>query len=475
MIARKELLEDLLRKRRGRSPTARTSPGDGAASSKRPPSKAWRASSPSARTRRIATAAATTGARSRSWRATSSRSSASRRRRARAGFGSLLLARPDPEHGWRYAGRVGTGFSDELIAAAQAARPRHACRADRLRAAARHRPAQREVDRADGRGRGVLSRRRQRGPAAPALAEGGPAGQGSRTCSIPTEAASQRPRPPDPRNDVRLSTPNAGVPRPRHHQGRRRRLLHGGHAVAAAGSHQPAAVDHPLHRGHRQGVLLPEAPHGRACRSWSGADQGGVRRKRRLPGRRERIADGAGAVQRHRVPSLGRARPTARARRPHRLRPRPGPRRAVARDVAARPAQVRELAGRTVAEVLPANLRRQGPARGGAAESGLHWATVKPFARALAESLAAGEPSRYRRHGDQVAAQGRIFVDYLRNGRGATSVASYSLRARPGAPVAVPLSWEELPGSSAPMPSTSSPCPRGSRDCVPTPGKGSTR
>ena len=72
------------------------------------------------------------------------------------------------------------------------------------------------------------------------------------------------------------------------------------------------------------------------------------------------------------------------------------------------------------------------------------WARAKKFAHALAESFAAVRPGEFLAVASKQRRDGRIFIDYLRNTRGATSVASYSLRARAGAPVAVPLRWAEL-------------------------------
>ncbi|WP_101927226.1 MULTISPECIES: DNA ligase D [Luteimonas] len=72
------------------------------------------------------------------------------------------------------------------------------------------------------------------------------------------------------------------------------------------------------------------------------------------------------------------------------------------------------------------------------------WAQVKPFAQAFATSMAETDPLRFVASAAKRLRKGRIFVDYLRNGRGATSVASFSLRARAGAPVAMPLCWEDL-------------------------------
>ncbi|CAN4279800.1 DNA ligase D [Pseudoxanthomonas sp. LjRoot125] len=72
------------------------------------------------------------------------------------------------------------------------------------------------------------------------------------------------------------------------------------------------------------------------------------------------------------------------------------------------------------------------------------WPQVKDFAHAFAESMAASEPLAYVATATKKFRKGKIFIDYLRNGRGATSVASFSLRARDGAPVAMPLRWDEL-------------------------------
>ena len=73
------------------------------------------------------------------------------------------------------------------------------------------------------------------------------------------------------------------------------------------------------------------------------------------------------------------------------------------------------------------------------------WDSVGAFARALAEDLVAARPDRYVAVASKAERPGKIFIDYLRNGRGSTAVCSYSLRNRPGAPIATPLSWEELP------------------------------
>lgn len=78
------------------------------------------------------------------------------------------------------------------------------------------------------------------------------------------------------------------------------------------------------------------------------------------------------------------------------------------------------------------------------------WGEVKAFARAVAAHHASDDPERLTSNMSKAKRQGRIFLDYLRNGRGATAIASYSARARPGAPVAVPVRWDELDGSLRP-------------------------
>jgi bifunctional non-homologous end joining protein LigD len=72
------------------------------------------------------------------------------------------------------------------------------------------------------------------------------------------------------------------------------------------------------------------------------------------------------------------------------------------------------------------------------------WETVKLFARTFATLQAERDPNRFLATMSKAKRKGRIFIDYLRNERGATAIAPFSVRARPGAPVAVPVTWDEL-------------------------------
>jgi bifunctional non-homologous end joining protein LigD len=72
------------------------------------------------------------------------------------------------------------------------------------------------------------------------------------------------------------------------------------------------------------------------------------------------------------------------------------------------------------------------------------WPEVKNFAMRFCVALATAEPDRFTANLAKAARKGRMFLDYLRNQRGATAIMPYSTRARPGAPVSAPISWDEL-------------------------------
>lgn len=77
-------------------------------------------------------------------------------------------------------------------------------------------------------------------------------------------------------------------------------------------------------------------------------------------------------------------------------------------------------------------------------DPGTPWDAARRFAKAVATALAELHPKEFVAVSGESNRKGRIFIDWLRNGRGATSVASYSLRARASAGVAMPLDWKQL-------------------------------
>ncbi len=78
------------------------------------------------------------------------------------------------------------------------------------------------------------------------------------------------------------------------------------------------------------------------------------------------------------------------------------------------------------------------------------WPVIKEFAHDIANQMGAENKALFLTKMTKADRKGKIFIDYLRNDRGATSIAPFSPRARHGAPVAVPMDWKELDAAKPP-------------------------
>src|SRR5262249_24278469 len=77
-------------------------------------------------------------------------------------------------------------------------------------------------------------------------------------------------------------------------------------------------------------------------------------------------------------------------------------------------------------------------------EPSVDWDIAKKFTQSVAEALAGTRPDRYVATMSKAKRRGRIYIDYVRNARGATAVSAYSTRALSPASVSAPLAWDEL-------------------------------
>ena len=77
-------------------------------------------------------------------------------------------------------------------------------------------------------------------------------------------------------------------------------------------------------------------------------------------------------------------------------------------------------------------------------ERKLTWNPAHDYTRSIAQRLAAMDPDRYTISAAMSERTGKLFIDYLRNGRGTTAVGAYSPRVRQGFPIAAPVTWSEV-------------------------------
>jgi bifunctional non-homologous end joining protein LigD len=75
---------------------------------------------------------------------------------------------------------------------------------------------------------------------------------------------------------------------------------------------------------------------------------------------------------------------------------------------------------------------------------GASWKEALDFSRGVSEEIERADPRHFTTEMPKAARKGRILIDYLRNNRGSTSVAAYSTRATPEAPISTPITWDEL-------------------------------
>jgi len=396
---------------------------------------------------------------------------------SRSGFGSLLLARPDAQHGWRYAGRVGSGFNDETIQALSEKLGKPGSKTPSvyvpendtdLRSATWFAP--RFVVEVHSRGIGGQSLLRQasfktvrpdKDVGDLADSDQGPRQRRAKPAAAATAAkkgtaATKAKQSAPARKAGGKAAPAARQPPPLSSPGK---LLFPDDKITKQDvwNYYEAVMDHLLPEviGRPLSIIRCPAGTGRPCffqkHHTAGLELVDSVRLKEDSGVNAHylvVRDAASLLELVQFNALEFHPWGSHAEAPNRadrvvfdLDPGPG----VPFDEVKRAAvEIRKLleqlelqsflrvsGGKGLHVVVPLN-------------PGCDWDLTKRFAKGFADALAQQSPDRFVSTATKRLRKGRIFVDYLRNGRGATAVASYSLRGRPGAPVAMPLSWSEL-------------------------------